>query len=217
MTTETEKKRGRGRPLAMDHEARRKQIFAAAMDVFNETGYADTTVDAIAKAAGVSKRTIYQHFKDKSDIFRSLFYDAADDAIEAFRRLEVPEGPEDEALVEAAKAIYEILLAEDLVAVSRLLATDAKGFADHTRRIMRRFNTEMVDALKTYVSRKMDEGRFAKGDPEVSAEVFVYAIAGFIERRYVSEMENPDVAAFERWATVCAKIYLRGALASPDA
>ena len=35
-------------------------------------GYQRTSVDAIGKAAGVSKQTIYRHFNDKSDILRAI-------------------------------------------------------------------------------------------------------------------------------------------------
>jgi AcrR family transcriptional regulator len=47
-------------------------ILDGAMQVFLEHGYAGTTMDRIAAAAGVSKPTIYNHFQDKEDLFNSL-------------------------------------------------------------------------------------------------------------------------------------------------
>ena len=52
-------------------ENRRDQIVEAAVRLFSETGYFQTTIDDIAKEADVSKGLIYLYFKDKHDL---LFY-----------------------------------------------------------------------------------------------------------------------------------------------
>jgi len=52
-------------------ENRRDQIVKAAVRLFSETGYFQTTIDDIAKEADVSKGLIYLYFKDKHDL---LFY-----------------------------------------------------------------------------------------------------------------------------------------------
>ncbi|HXW22754.1 MAG TPA: TetR/AcrR family transcriptional regulator [Rhodomicrobium sp.] len=52
-------------------ENRRDQIVKAAVRLFSETGYFQTTIDDIAAAADVSKGLIYLYFKDKHDL---LFY-----------------------------------------------------------------------------------------------------------------------------------------------
>jgi AcrR family transcriptional regulator len=52
-------------------ENRRDQIVQAAVRLFSENGYFQTTIDDIAKEADVSKGLIYLYFKDKHDL---LFY-----------------------------------------------------------------------------------------------------------------------------------------------
>ena len=52
-------------------EGRRDQIVKAAVRLFSENGYFETTIDDIAKEADVSKGLIYLYFKDKHDL---LFY-----------------------------------------------------------------------------------------------------------------------------------------------
>jgi AcrR family transcriptional regulator len=54
-------------------EETRKRILQKAEDLFAEKGFSGTSVDKIAKAAGVNKALIYYYFKDKSDIVVSLF------------------------------------------------------------------------------------------------------------------------------------------------
>jgi AcrR family transcriptional regulator len=50
----------------------RDQIVARAGQLFVEHGYHGTSIDAIAKAVGGSRATIYQYFESKDDIFREL-------------------------------------------------------------------------------------------------------------------------------------------------
>ena len=47
-------------------------ILEGAMRVFLEQGYAGTTMDKVASAAGVSKPTVYNHFQDKEALFNAL-------------------------------------------------------------------------------------------------------------------------------------------------
>lgn len=45
----------------------RERLVAAALDLFNEHGYDDTTVTQIAERAGLTKSTFFRHFPDKRD------------------------------------------------------------------------------------------------------------------------------------------------------
>lgn len=59
--------------LADKHRA----IIAGALTVFARDGYTRASLDAIAASAGVSTRTIYNHFTDKADLFRAVIQDSA--------------------------------------------------------------------------------------------------------------------------------------------
>ncbi|MGV8876727.1 MAG: TetR/AcrR family transcriptional regulator [Rhodoglobus sp.] len=56
---------GRGRPPA----ASRELLQEAAFELFVETGYLATTIDAIATRAGVSRNTFFNYFEAKGDVF----------------------------------------------------------------------------------------------------------------------------------------------------
>ena len=56
-------------PKVIDHEERKKEILYAALEVFANEGYKDTNLGLIAAQCGLSRTTVYQYFKDKSDIF----------------------------------------------------------------------------------------------------------------------------------------------------
>jgi AcrR family transcriptional regulator len=61
---------GGARRLTAD--ARRRQLFEVALSLFAEHGYAATTMDEIAEAAGVTKPLVYQHFESKRALYLEL-------------------------------------------------------------------------------------------------------------------------------------------------
>jgi AcrR family transcriptional regulator len=56
-------------------EATRKALLAAARELFGTLGYAETSLDAIAGAAGVTKGAFYHHFSGKEQLFQLVFED----------------------------------------------------------------------------------------------------------------------------------------------
>ncbi|MBU5676414.1 TetR/AcrR family transcriptional regulator [Alkaliphilus sp. MSJ-5] len=53
-------------------EARKNKIIQCAFEVFAENGYAQTTIDDIVTASGISKGGIYNYFKSKEEIFLEI-------------------------------------------------------------------------------------------------------------------------------------------------
>lgn len=48
---------------------KQERVMRAAISEFNKSGFASTTVDDIALAAGIAKGSVYQYFTDKRDLF----------------------------------------------------------------------------------------------------------------------------------------------------
>src|ERR671921_2335517 len=61
-----------GRPVRLPRSARRKQLMAAAQEVFVANGYHAAAMDDIADRAGVSKPVLYQHFPGKLELYLAL-------------------------------------------------------------------------------------------------------------------------------------------------
>jgi AcrR family transcriptional regulator len=60
-------------PLEVRMERQRRRLNEAAAAVFARVGYADATAEAIAREAGMSKATFYEHFDNKEDCICALF------------------------------------------------------------------------------------------------------------------------------------------------
>jgi AcrR family transcriptional regulator len=75
----------------------RRRIVEVSLDLFAEQGFFDTSVDAIAKAAGVSRATLYQYFPGKDEIFLELLDECGSALVRLARRIG-PLGPTDVGL-----------------------------------------------------------------------------------------------------------------------
>jgi AcrR family transcriptional regulator len=67
-------------PLEVRQDRQRRRLFVAAAAVFARCGYAEATAEGIAREAGMSKATFYEHFDNKEACIVALF-DAAMETI----------------------------------------------------------------------------------------------------------------------------------------
>jgi AcrR family transcriptional regulator len=72
-------------PLEVRQDQQRRRLFAAAAAVFARVGYSEATAEAIAREAGMSKATFYEHFNNKEDCIIALFDTAIDVILGAMR------------------------------------------------------------------------------------------------------------------------------------
>jgi AcrR family transcriptional regulator len=59
-------------PVSAEQSARRAEILAAATGVFVRYGFKKTSMDDVARAAGLSRQGLYLHFPNKTDLFRGV-------------------------------------------------------------------------------------------------------------------------------------------------
>src|SRR4030095_1382707 len=66
-----------GKPTKSDvvSDFRRSQVLDAARTCFSRNGLTGTTMDGIARSAGVAKGTVYLYYKSKEDILRQVLDD----------------------------------------------------------------------------------------------------------------------------------------------
>jgi AcrR family transcriptional regulator len=74
-----------GRPTRLPRSARRRQLLAAAQDVFVAQGYHAAAMDDIAERAGVSKPVLYQHFPGKLELYLALLDTHCDALVDTVR------------------------------------------------------------------------------------------------------------------------------------
>src|SRR5258705_13501791 len=92
-----------GRPKRAERpEPSRKHLLAAAIDCFARFGYQGTSIDRIARHAGVTKGALYYHFRDKEE----LLFEAVTGRVGEFEHHVLAEvGPANDALASLKRVI----------------------------------------------------------------------------------------------------------------
>lgn len=129
--------RGPGRPSAREAEQLPERLLEAAQAVFLEQGYWRTTMDAIARAAGVTRKTLYARFAGKTEVLTAVvnrLLDAALPAQEAGSRPRPP--PTHDArrvLVALARELATLSATPQVAGLNRLIFAEACQSPDLAR------------------------------------------------------------------------------------
>lgn len=109
---------GPGRPKDL---AKRQAILEAAKQLFLSKGYASTSMDAVASAAGVSKLTVYSHFDDKERLFGEAVVATCQEQLPELL-FELPaDAPVHEVLLNIGHGFQALISCEDSVNLHRLI------------------------------------------------------------------------------------------------
>jgi TetR/AcrR family transcriptional repressor of mexJK operon len=113
-----------GRPKSEEkHEA----ILVAASCLFLNQGLQNTSMDAVAREAGVSKQTVYAHFRNKEELFRACIQ--AKIASFGFDEGLLPAaGNPRETLFLLVKGFMALIFDQEVVAMHRVVAGEAAGY-----------------------------------------------------------------------------------------
>lgn len=98
-----------------------RQILDAAVAVFQDLGYASTSMDCIAARANVSKRTVYNHFENKEALFHAILDRMAEQASPALDITYDPARPIREQLVELGWGEGKLLTSPAFMGLARLV------------------------------------------------------------------------------------------------
>jgi AcrR family transcriptional regulator len=139
-------------------EATVNELLTAARDLFAQDGYAATSLEAVAAAAGVTKGALYHHFSGKRDLFRAVFdreqKRLAEVVAEAYLQVEDPW----DAFYEGCRAYLE---ASADPAVQRIVSLDAPSALGSDT--VREIETETsFGSTAAGLGRAMKAGRIAK-------------------------------------------------------
>jgi TetR/AcrR family transcriptional regulator, mexJK operon transcriptional repressor len=157
---------------------KRAQIIRAGRLVFLQHGFGAASMDVIAANAGVSKMTIYRHFRSKELLFAGVI-DAMcqriiDDDLESLLRL-----PPRQALQQFARKIVAIIFARDTIELHRIVVAESRRFPKLGRLFYQSGPAACIEMLELYLDRHRGEVRPRRGTPRRLAEEFLDLIRGY--------------------------------------
>jgi TetR/AcrR family transcriptional regulator of autoinduction and epiphytic fitness len=152
---------------------KRESIVAAATQAFLTLGYGAASVDAISARAGVSKRTLYNYFPAKRDLFRAvvagLYADWGDGGCEA----PPLDQPPDQALPALARRLLAHLRRPEVQGLLRLVVAEHHRFPELALDFYAEGKGPAVAVVAAYLARQ--PGRRVE-DPTLAAQMFLGAV-----------------------------------------
>ena len=176
-------------------DASRRAIVNVAIDCFSRFGFQATSIDRIAKAAGVTKGALYYHFEDKQD----LLLGAIEDRIGGFERVIVERVTKLKDPAAALDAVIDICIEQATVSNHRrfILTLMVEALDTHPelsvrfRDMMRKFR----DFLTQTFTIGQKRGVFRDDvPPALAAQLFVAAVMGTELQHY----QDPDAIDLRR-------------------
>jgi TetR/AcrR family transcriptional repressor of mexJK operon len=182
--------------LRQDIESPKRQlVLDAAAALFMAQGYGAVSMDAIARAAGVSKATLYAHFSSKDQLFATIIGEACRQNIAMANFL--PGGEHDLAasLTAFAGRLLRFLLEERALAIHRVVISESvrfpelgRAFYDNGPGVFRRVFGDWL-AIETMA------GRLAVPDPRIAADQFIGLVRGGLYLRATLGLTPPPTDA----------------------
>jgi AcrR family transcriptional regulator len=189
-----------GSTIAQD--PRQTAILKAAFEAFSSYGFRRTSMEDIARGAGMSRAALYLHYRNKEDIFRSLtqfYYDDAVAQVQAVLARDLPAGAAlEQAFAAQAGQAFEALLSSPHG--DELLDTKYAHGAD----IAQAGEARLVAVYADWLRREEAAGRISlgvsAGDAATLAATMMAALHGL-----KSPMPTPD--AYRAAAALLARVF----------
>ncbi len=164
-----------GRPRQMVESERRRHLIAAAAELFLHNGYHATTMDDIARSAGMSKKTVYQVFCSKSELFEALL----SDWFAPFTApIQADSRPPRQVLTEALFRLANFALSERQVLLMRLLIAETSCSEEIATALERQCIGRGKSALEQWLAAQAARGVLMVENPKEAANMLFFAAAG---------------------------------------
>jgi len=150
----------------------RARVLRAATDSFLARGYA-SSVEDIARRAGVAKQTVYSHFPSKDVLFREVARGLAMSVL-----VELEGGDLRATLIRFAVAYRSRALGTQGIASFRTLVPEVPRFKSTARAMYADTVGAMVERLAEYLGAAMRAGELRRDDAQLAAEMLLSMLAG---------------------------------------
>jgi TetR/AcrR family transcriptional repressor of mexJK operon len=166
-------------------QRKRRQVLDAAAGLFMAQGYGATSMDAVARAAGVSKATLYAYFAGKDELFAAIVGEACTRHAEASGAGHGEDAADVRAALGAIGRSYlAFLVRDDVMAIYRVVMAEGPRFPELGHAFFASGPRKILAWLSGWVRQRQAQGALGLGEAEMMAEQFLALLrtSGFMRR-----------------------------------
>ena len=196
--------RGRGKS-----QEKRQLIVKAASELFVEQGYSNTSMDTIAREAGVSKQTLYSHFGGKEQLFTAAIDSKCDEyQLDSTHRQDIPDCRH--YLEDFAIHFARLLVSEEAIGIYRVCASEA-GRSNVGKLFWEAGPAKIRSGLIDYLQRQVEAGVLHIEDTELAATQLTAMLhSKYHSRALYGVDESVTQEDLQYYARSCVDLFLRG-------
>lgn len=203
---------GPGRPTREQIMLRNQELLGTALDLFLKNGFEATTIDAISGAIGMSRRTIYARYGDKTTLFKAALQQAIDEWIVPVEELRAAEtGDLQATLLTIARIWVAKLRTPSGMRLLRIANTEIFRMPEIAGYLWDRMAEPTSGYLADLFRRRLRPDAAAVPDAEDAAGAFLLiAMLGAVQS---TAWEKVSHAEFDRRLVYRIRLFLAGARA----
>ena len=206
-----EVRRGRGRPQARCDEETRAVIFDAARYEFAASGYAATSMESVARRAGVSTKTLYRLIPNKAALFEAMITNRID-TFASVVRVRACDGSNIKGALREALVIWgELILDGEVIALQRLILADGEKFPEIAETFYHKAIRRTEHTLANWLQTQSKRGLIKVDDAETAAGMLLGMLVFQPQRAVLfGHAPPPTREQLEQRAQNVAAVFLRG-------
>ena len=204
-------RRCRGRPQVRPDDETRQIIYEAARHAFAGSGYAATSMGAVARRAGVSTKTLYRLIPNKAALFDGMVTDRLDRTLASVDLHAIDHAEIEEALYAALMACAELALDKEVIALQRMVLQEAGKFSDIAGMFYKNGIERTTVALAGWLRIQQARGLIELDDVDEAAGMLLGMVASAPRRAAMfGGVPLPPRSQIEARVRTCATLFLRG-------
>ena len=175
--------RGPGRPTRAETSRLDDEVRRRALQMFLDLGFERTSIDAIARAAGTTKASIYGRYATKQELFVDVVEWAMADPTWPYPESPLPDSDDLATMLTAiAHASARRALDPSMVKLSRLAISQIAHFPEIARQSDSASNWWRAQTVIELLRRHAATGEIVADEPELLAEHFLAMVSGMPAR-----------------------------------
>lgn len=202
---------GIGRPTREQAKRRHEQLLDEALEQFLEKGFVMTTIDAIAVAVGMTKRTVYARYPDKNALFGAAVQRAIERWIVPAETLNALDQDDLEgSLTAVAHLRMQNANSADGLRLQHILSAESYRFPEIFSLAYDQGTVPTLEFLAALLRKHTRAGTIDVRQPQVAAVAFLSMVIGTPVRDLLWG-KNTDQKLLDERVRFCVQLFLDGA------
>jgi len=190
--------------------AKAQDVLEAAHELFMAKGYEAASMDAVAKAAGVSKATVYAHFNSKDELFAAIVARMCGQLTREIKAVIEAGLPLRQALLGIGGRFLEVLTDPRRVRMFRMVMGEVDRFPELGRVFYCSGPLVMQDCLAGYLEQAAAAGGLTIADAGLAARQFLSLIKADLHLRCLFDVGLVTPASErDRQVTAAVDMFLK--------